>query len=133
MNLVAKEYVAAQDETDPGVLVLSRFAGAAEALEEALIVNPYDPDEVATAIQRAITMPKEERIERHRGLLKRVRANDARNWAASFLRALTLCEQQVPNDDPDEFEETLPNGFLAVDPLVSKVRTAAAEPSIKAP
>jgi trehalose 6-phosphate synthase len=68
MNLVAKEYVAAQDEGDPGVLVLSRFAGAAE--KKALIVNPYDADEVAQALQRAINMRQAERRERHEGLLR---------------------------------------------------------------
>jgi len=88
MNLVAKEYVAAQDADDPGVLVLSRFAGAAEDLEEALIVNPYDADEVAQAIQRAIVMPQKERIERHRALMTRIRARDGRNWMESFLSAL---------------------------------------------
>ena len=88
MNLVAKEYVAAQDANDPGVLVLSRFAGAAEDLEEALIVNPYDADEVAQAIQRAIVMPRKERIKRHRALMKRIRARDGRKWMESFLNAL---------------------------------------------
>ena len=89
MNLVAKEYVAAQDEENPGVLVLSRFAGAAEDLEDALLVNPYDADDVANAMQKAIIMPKGERIERHRSLLARVRANDACNWMDSFMRALS--------------------------------------------
>ncbi len=70
MNLVAKEYVAAQDEDDPGVLVLSQFAGAAADLKEAVIVNPHDPDEVAAAIDRAITMPLEERQERYRGAVR---------------------------------------------------------------
>ena len=88
MNLVAKEYVAAQDEHDPGVLVLSRFAGAAEDLEEALIVNPYDTDDVAQALQRAIAMPQAERRARHEALLKRVRDRDARHWRESFLHAL---------------------------------------------
>lgn len=88
MNLVAKEYVAAQDEHDPGVLVLSRFAGAAEDLEEALIVNPYDADDVAQALQRAINMPQAERRERHDALLKRVRVRDAKHWRESFLHAL---------------------------------------------
>jgi trehalose 6-phosphate synthase len=90
MNLVAKEYVIAQNEDDPGVLVLSRFAGAAEDLREALIVNPYDADEVAHAIQRAIIMPREERIKRHRALAARVRERDAHNWMAGFLRALDV-------------------------------------------
>jgi trehalose 6-phosphate synthase len=88
MNLVAKEYVAAQDDDNPGVLVLSRFAGAAEDLQEALIVNPYDADDVAQAIQRAISMPREERIERHAALLARVREHDACNWMCKFLQAL---------------------------------------------
>ena len=88
MNLVATEYVAAQDEQDPGVLVLSRFAGAAEDLEEALIVNPYDTDDVAEALQRAINMPQAERRARHKALLKRVRDRDARRWRESFLYAL---------------------------------------------
>lgn len=88
MNLVAKEYVAAQREENPGVLVMSRFAGAAEDLEEALVVNPYDADEVANAIQRAITMPREERIERRRALMARIQERDACNWMTGFLRAL---------------------------------------------
>jgi trehalose 6-phosphate synthase len=88
MNLVAKEYVAAQDEADPGVLILSRFAGAAEDLQEALLVNPYDIDEVAHAMRRAIEMPVEERVERHRALIARVREHSACNWMLGFLRAL---------------------------------------------
>jgi trehalose 6-phosphate synthase len=88
MNLVAKEYVAAQDADDPGVLVLSRFAGAAEDLEEALIVNPYDTDEVAEALQSAIAMPRRERRKRHATLLERVRRHDATYWQQSFLEAL---------------------------------------------
>ncbi len=83
MNLVAKEYVAAQDSDDPGVLILSRFAGAAEDLEEALIVNPYDADDVAQALQRAINMPRGERHERHKALLTRVRQRDVKNWRAA--------------------------------------------------
>jgi trehalose 6-phosphate synthase len=88
MNLVAKEYVAAQDDDDPGVLILSSFAGAAEELKEALIVNPYDIDEVAAALQTAITMPLKERKKRHKALLARVRGHDARHWQDSFLTAL---------------------------------------------
>jgi trehalose 6-phosphate synthase len=95
MNLVAKEYVAAQDAADPGVLILSRFAGAADDLQEALIVNPYDIDEVAHAMRRAIEMRKEERIERHRMLLKRIRHHNACNWMLSFLRALRSCRGRL--------------------------------------
>jgi trehalose 6-phosphate synthase len=89
MNLVAKEYVAAQDENSPGVLILSRFAGAAEDLAEALIVNPYDPEDLAHAMQKAIGMPLEERVERHCALMARIREHDAYNWMDSFLLALS--------------------------------------------
>lgn len=89
MNLVAKEYVAAQDEADPGVLILSRFAGAAEDLEESLLVNPYDTDDVASAMQRALTMPLDERLDRHRALLSRVRRHDAGHWRDSFIADLS--------------------------------------------
>jgi trehalose 6-phosphate synthase len=88
MNLVAKEFIAAQDPADPGVLVLSRFAGAAEELAEALIVNPYSIDDVADAIAKALAMPLEERIERHGTLLTRISRNDAAEWRRSFLAAL---------------------------------------------
>ena len=89
MNLVAKEYVAAQDPENPGVLVLSQFAGAAEDLEEAIIVNPYGLEDVAEAMQTALTMRLEERIERHQALLKRVRQRDVANWRRQFLAALS--------------------------------------------
>lgn len=88
MNLVAKEYVAAQDDENPGVLVLSRFAGAAADMREALIVNPYDQDEVAKALNAAITMSLGERQERHQALLARVRARDVSNWRRTFLSDL---------------------------------------------
>jgi trehalose 6-phosphate synthase len=79
MNLVAKEFVAAQDPDDPGMLVLSRFAGAAEQLKEALLVNPYDAQGIAQAIQRALSMPLEERIQRHEALMSRIRKHDV-HW-----------------------------------------------------
>lgn len=85
MNLVAKEYIAAQDEQDPGVLVLSRFAGAADALTEALIVNPYDADEVAEAMHIGLTMPLEERRERHHALFSKVRHSTASYYCEQFL------------------------------------------------
>jgi trehalose 6-phosphate synthase len=88
MNLVAKEYVAAQDDDDPGVLILSRFAGASEDLEEALIVNPYDLDDVANAMQRALKMPLSERMERHRALTGRVHTRDVKHWRDQFLGTL---------------------------------------------
>jgi trehalose 6-phosphate synthase len=88
MNLVAKEYIAAQDPQDPGVLVLSRFAGAAEQLGDALLVNPYDIQGTAGAIQRALQMPLDERRQRHRRLLANIRAQDVHWWRNQFLTAL---------------------------------------------
>ncbi len=89
MNLVAKEYVAAQDDDEPGVLVLSKFAGAAEAMKEALIVNPYDVDEMAETLQHALKMPRDERRTRHRALLERIREHDVHGWYRAFLDALS--------------------------------------------
>ncbi len=88
MNLVAKEYVAAQRPDSPGVLILSRCAGAAEDLPEALIVNPYIPAEVADAMARALEMPLEERVRRHRALLARVVENDVHDWGRRFMQDL---------------------------------------------
>ena len=89
MNLVAKEYVAAQDPADPGVLVLSRFAGAAEQMADALLVNPYDIEAVAEATQRALHMPLDERQARHTRLLAGIREFDVHWWHRQFLRNLT--------------------------------------------
>ncbi len=88
MNLVAKEYVAAQDPENPGVLVLSRFAGAAGELREALIVNPHDIEEVAEKLTQALNMPLEERKERWQALNETVRKVSAARWSAGFLEAL---------------------------------------------
>lgn len=88
MNLVAKEFIAAQDPADPGVLVLSRFAGAAEQLREALLVNPYDSDGTADTIERALQMPLQERQTRHQKMLENIRAQDIHWWRKSFLQAL---------------------------------------------
>jgi trehalose 6-phosphate synthase len=89
MNLVAKEYIAAQDTDDPGVLILSRFAGAAAECTEALLVNPYDPETVATSIARALSMPLEERQARHQALLGVISRNDIKSWGELFLSMLT--------------------------------------------
>jgi trehalose 6-phosphate synthase len=88
MNLVAKEYIAAQNPEDPGVLILSRFAGAARECEAALLVNPYDPDSVAVAIGRALSMPLAERRDRHKAIFEVLARNDIQTWAARFLSAL---------------------------------------------
>jgi len=88
MNLVAKEYVAAQDPRDPGVLILSRFAGAAAQLGEALLVNPYSPEELADAIDRGLRMPRAERIRRWQAMFDNVVAEDVIWWRRRFLNAL---------------------------------------------
>ena len=87
MNLVAKEYVASQNPDDPGVLILSRFAGAAHECTAALLVNPYDPDSVASAIGQALSMPVAERRERHDALFRVLSHNDIQHWADQFLTA----------------------------------------------
>ena len=88
MNLVAKEFVAVQDEADPGVLVLSRFAGAAAQMSEAIIVNPFSQEDVADAIRRALAMPLAERQKRWRALMDGVEKNDIVAWRDSFVAAL---------------------------------------------
>jgi trehalose 6-phosphate synthase len=93
MNLVAKEYVAAQNPDDPGVLILSRFAGAADEFRAALLVNPYDPDTVGAAIARAMAMPLEERKQRHAELYGALLRNDISDWGDRFLKALAVPEK----------------------------------------
>jgi trehalose 6-phosphate synthase len=88
MNLVAKEFVAAQNPDDPGVLILSRFAGAAAELDAALLVNPYDPESVGMAIARALSMDLDERQRRHEVLFQAVSENDVKCWGEDFLARL---------------------------------------------
>ena len=88
MNLVAKEYVAAQNPDDPGVLILSRFAGAAIEFRRALLVNPYDPQSVACAIAQALAMPIKERRARHQALLAAVCDYDVDRWQRQYLATL---------------------------------------------
>jgi trehalose 6-phosphate synthase len=88
MNLVAKEYVAAQNPEDPGVLILSRFAGAAIEFRRALLVNPYDAESVAGAIAQALAMPIEERRARHQALLAVISDYDVDRWQREFLATL---------------------------------------------
>ncbi len=88
MNLVAKEYVAAQNPDDPGVLILSRFAGAALQMKEALIVNPFSHEELSEALKRALTMDLSERKRRYEALFEGVRKDDVTAWRESFVSAL---------------------------------------------
>ncbi len=115
MNLVAKEYVASQDESDPGVLILSRFAGAADEFRAALLVNPYDPDAVGAAIARAMAMPLDERRKRHAELYEALLANDISEWGDRFLKSL----------GPGPARETPPGETLA-----DFIGSAAAVPAI---
>ena len=87
MNLVAHEYVAARTDDD-GVLVLSEFAGAAKHLKGAVLVNPYDAETTASAIQRALTMPPAEKKRRMRALRSEVMRLDVHRWADEYIRAL---------------------------------------------
>ena len=94
MNLVAKEYVAAQDPENPGVLVLSQFAGAAEELADgALFVNPHEPEAMAAAIDTALQMPLADRQMRYRRMFRHLAGNDIDRWAERFLAALADSQQ----------------------------------------
>ena len=88
MNLVAKEFVAAQDPENPGVLILSQFAGAAAELDAALIVNPHETEAMAAAMKTALVMPREERRARHSAMFAQIEKNDIDRWADSFLSRL---------------------------------------------
>lgn len=92
MNLVAKEYIAAQDILDPGVLILSRFAGAANECSDAILVNPYDSESVAAAIRQALEMPLAERRERHNNILAALSQNAGTTWSERFLGSLEQLE-----------------------------------------
>jgi trehalose 6-phosphate synthase len=91
MNLVAKEFVAAQTPEQPGVLVLSRFAGAAAELTDAVLTNPYHADGMAGDLDRALRMSEAERRERHARLLTAVHRSTAITWAEAFVAALEAC------------------------------------------
>ena len=107
MNLVAKEFVAAQDPADPGVLILSRFAGAAAELEAALLVNPIDVEDVAEALHRAMQMPRDERRQRWRAMIAVLRENTVARWRDDFLAALSRSD--APLHPPSETEAGRPH------------------------
>ena len=89
MNLVAKEFVAAQNPDDPGVLILSRFAGAADQLKPALMVNPNSPEEIAEALKRALAMDLSERISRWAEMFENVTREDVSAWRDAYVGALS--------------------------------------------
>jgi trehalose 6-phosphate synthase len=95
MNLVAKEFVAAQDPDDPGVLVLSRFAGAARQLTEALLVNPNSREEVGDALRQALTMDRVERVRRWRNLQASVEQHDVHAWRDNFVETLRGADEPI--------------------------------------
>ncbi|MEO8722481.1 MAG: trehalose-6-phosphate synthase [Sphingobium sp.] len=92
MNLVAKEYIAAQDPSDPGVLILSQFAGAAAQLKDALLINPHSPEEIADAISRALAMPLDERIARWKPMMENIAQEDVIWWRHRFTDALEAAQ-----------------------------------------
>ncbi|SDR08500.1 trehalose 6-phosphate synthase [Rhizobiales bacterium GAS191] len=94
MNLVAKEFVAAQDAKDPGVLILSQFAGAAAELDQALIVNPHETEGVAAALKRALEMPLGERRRRQEAMFTHLSNNDIELWARNYLSTLADTRQR---------------------------------------
>jgi trehalose 6-phosphate synthase len=98
MNLVAKEYVAAQEPSDPGVLILSQFAGAAAQMTEALIVNPFSRDDVADAIRRALDMPLPERRARWEALMEHVTRDDVTQWREDFVAALRETDRALQRE-----------------------------------
>lgn len=89
MNLVAKEYIAAQDPDNPGVLLLSCHTGAAEQMQQALIVNPHDIKSLKDALSKALDMPLSERMIRYHALIKDLDVNDIHAWRTSFLADLS--------------------------------------------
>ena len=95
MNLVAKEFIASQDPDDPGALVLSTLAGAADELTDAVLVNPYDIDGVADGIHKALCMPLGERQERYQGMIEVLRRNDITAWRTGFVEALVEANERI--------------------------------------
>jgi trehalose 6-phosphate synthase len=96
MNLVAKEYVASQDPKDPGVLILSRFAGAAEELKDgALLINPHAIEDTAEKLRQALIMPREERIKRHSAMMAILNRQTINHWTQDFLSQLYDTQRNV--------------------------------------
>ena len=118
MNLVAKEYVAAQNPLDPGVLVLSEFAGAAKQLDAALIVNPHDIDGMARALMRAFAMSASERRQRWNAMIERLEDSALDAWFSDFVHALTDTSPR-----PTDLPIAIPSALMA--PTARNVEAAS--------
>jgi len=139
MNLVAKEYVSAQDPENPGVLILSRFAGAAAECKAALLVNPHDPESVGIAIAEALSMPLDERRERHDALFQGLLINDVDSWGEHFLSNLMRpFPKRLASDTPtskqavrfvDSLRCSRGSDSTAVAPVSAFSRNSATNPS----
>jgi trehalose 6-phosphate synthase len=123
MNLVAKEFVAAQDPDDPGVLVLSRFAGAARQLEAALLVNPHDPDALADTLDAALRMGLDERQARWRAMWSAIEHRSPLVWGRSFVAAL-LRATQTPLPHPGVSVLTLDRARAERRPMLEPLEPA---------
>jgi trehalose 6-phosphate synthase len=124
MNLVAKEYVAAQDPGDPGVLILSRFAGAAVESKSALLVNPYDVESIATAMAQALMMSLAERRARHSALIKTITENNIEKWQKDYLDALSSEDNAI--EEIQAAVRTTPQGTLQARPRTSATSQVSA-------
>jgi trehalose 6-phosphate synthase len=123
MNLVAKEYVAAQNPFDPGVLILSEFAGAAKQLDSALIVNPHDIDGVAHAITKALSMPQEERRERWNAMIATLNTSSLSSWFSAFVGALAACEPARQTQRRPQIAAATTTTQRRLPPLAAAVQT----------
>jgi trehalose 6-phosphate synthase len=124
MNLVAKEYVAAQDPDDPGVLMLSRFAGAARQMTEAVIVNPYSREELADGLKLSLSMSLAERRARYESLMAGIRRSNVKIWRDSFVDALTAAHEPFLPLMDTAVEEAAPAPAPVPEPGVSETSQA---------
>ena len=136
MNLVAKEFIAAQDPQDPGVLVLSRFAGAAHQLQSALLCNPYDVDEMAETIDAALRMPIAERSARWRESWDVIEGTSALGWGRSFLASLIRAasgnaSRKSADAAGKQQTSSLPIGQMRPSPDLRSTDTASVQASIR--
>jgi trehalose 6-phosphate synthase len=102
MNLVAKEYVAAQNPLDPGMLVLSERAGAAQQLDAAILVNPHDTDAIARAVRTAMDMPLDERRERWQAMMTVLERDNIAAWFSDFMGCLAESDRALPRSQSPE-------------------------------